>query len=132
MELRFEIDRGNKILLVRVEGRLTDELLAEIYQRVRTHTPAMDSGAGILDFSSVTDWALSSVFLQELAKREPAIGDATRRRIVVVAPATVGFGLARMFQVLGESTRPLLEVVHTLEEALAALGAQSAQFEPLE
>jgi len=49
-----------------------------------------------------------------------------------VTPATVGFGLARMFQMLGESTRPLLEVMRTLDEALAALGAQSAKFEPVE
>jgi hypothetical protein len=133
MEFRFEIDRGNKILLLRVSGRLTDELLAEIYQEVRTHTRAIDIRAGIIDFSSVKDWAVSSAFLRELAKQEPAMADATqRRRRILVAPAAVGFGLARMFQMLGESTRPLLEVVHTLEEALAALGAQSGKFEPFE
>ncbi|MGA9545204.1 MAG: hypothetical protein WBQ85_16630 [Candidatus Sulfotelmatobacter sp.] len=132
MDFRFEIDPGNRILLVRVEGRLTDELLAEIYQRVRTHTRAIDIQAGIVDFSAVTDWALSSAFLQELAKREPAMADSARRRLIIVAPAAVGFGLARMFQMLGESTRPLLEVVRTLEEALAALDAESSKFEPLE
>lgn len=57
--------------------------------------------------------------------------DATRPRIIV-APTTIGFGLARMFQILGESTRPLLTVVRTVDEALAALGVQSPHFEPLE
>ncbi len=132
MDFRFEIDRGNKILLVRVEGRLTDEVLAEIYRAVRTHSSALDIVAGIVDFSAVTDWELSSVFLQELARREPAMADAARRRLILVAPAAVGFGLARMFQMLGESTRPLLEVMRTREEALAALGAEAAQFEALE
>jgi hypothetical protein len=132
MEFRFEIDPGNKILLVRVEGRLTDELLGEIYRAVRTHSRAIDIRAGIIDFSPVHDWALSSSFLRELAKREPAMADAARRRLIIVSPATVGFGLARMFQMLGESTRPLLEVVRTLEEALAALGAEAAKFKPLE
>jgi hypothetical protein len=103
MEFRFEIDRGNKILLLRVSGRLTDELLAEIYQEVRTHTRAIDIRAGIIDFSSVKDWAVSSAFLRELAKQEPAMADATQRRRILVAPAAVGFGLARMFQMLGES-----------------------------
>ena len=37
-----------------------------------------------------------------------------------------------MFQTLGESMRPLLEVVRTMDEALAALGIQAARFEPLE
>ncbi|MGA8525080.1 MAG: hypothetical protein WB629_03290, partial [Candidatus Sulfotelmatobacter sp.] len=96
------------------------------------HSSTIDVRAGIVDFSSVSDWALSSEFLRELAKREPAMADAARRRLILVAPAAVGFGLARMFQMLGESTRPLLEVMRTLDEALAALGAQSAQFEPLE
>jgi hypothetical protein len=107
-------------------------LLAEIYRQVRTHTRAIDVRAGIVDFSSVNDWALSSAFLRELAKQEPAMADAARRRLIVVAPAAVGFGLARMFQMLGESTRPLLEVVRTLEAALAALGAESVDFEPFE
>lgn len=37
----------------------------------------------------------------------------------------VGFGMARMFQMLGESTRPLFHVVRTLNEALEALGVES-------
>jgi len=44
----------------------------------------------------------------------------------------VTFGLSRMFQTLGESTQPLLEVVRTMDEALAALGIPAARFEPLE
>ncbi len=58
------------------------------------------------------------------------MADATRPRIIV-APGAVAFGLSRMFQMLGESTRPLLEVVRTMDEALTALGIQSAHFEPL-
>lgn len=50
---------------------------------------------------------------------------------VLVATATVVFGLARMFQLLGERKRPDLKVVHTMDEALAELGVQSPHFEPL-
>jgi hypothetical protein len=49
----------------------------------------------------------------------------------IVAPTDFGFGLARKFQMEGEHTRPLLEVVHTMDEALAALGIRSPHFEPL-
>ena len=58
--------------------------------------------------------------------------DPASRPRVIVAPTNLEFGLARMFQILGESARPLLSVVHTLDEALAALGIQFAHFEPLE
>jgi hypothetical protein len=96
---------------------------------MRKQSTATDPRAGIVDLSSVTEVALSAAFLREIAKQEPAMVDATRPRIIV-APTAVVFGLARMFQMLGESTRPLLEVVRTLDEALAALGIQSPGFEP--
>jgi len=67
-----------------------------------------------------------------LANEEPAVTDPAKRPRIVIAPTAVGFGLSRMFQIVGESKRPLLEVVRTMDEALAALGIQSPQFEPLE
>ena len=86
---------------------------------------------GIMDFSPVTEVALSTEFLRQLANRDP-IGDATKQPRVVVAPSDLQFGLARMFQITGERTRPLLHVVRTMNEAFAALGVQSPHFEPLE
>jgi len=127
----FEFDPVNRVLLARIEGRLTDELLAETQGAIRARSIATDAKVGIFDFSSVTEFALSTAFLREIAKREPAMIDATRRRFIV-APTAVAFGLSRMFQIMTESTRPLLEVVHTVDEALAAVGIQSARFELLE
>jgi hypothetical protein len=132
MGIRFEFDRRNKVLLVRVEGRLTDELLAETQGAIRRYSVATDARAGIFDFSSVAEVALSPAFVHKLAKEEPAMGDAARRPRVIVAPTAVTFGFSRMFQMLGESKRPLLEVVRTMDEALAALGVQSPHFEALE
>ncbi len=111
---------------------MTDEEIAEFYRAIREHWTAADARMGIVDFSSVTEFALSSTLIRELARREPCMPDATNRPRVIVAPKTHIFGLTRMFQILGESTRPLLTVVHTFDEALAALGIQSPQFKPLE
>ena len=58
--------------------------------------------------------------------------DATRRPRVIVASKKHVFGLSRMYQIMGESSTPLLKVVHTLDEALAELGVQSPLFESLE
>jgi hypothetical protein len=128
---RFEFDPVNKILLMRVEGRLTDESLAELYRTALEYWAATDASAGISDYSSVTEFAVSAEFIRELANQDPAMTDPTRRPRIIVAPTTVGFGLSRMFQSVGEPTRPLLQVVHTLEEAFSALGVQSPHFEPL-
>jgi len=132
MEHRFEFDPVNKILLMRVEGRLTDESLAELYRTAQKYWAATDASAAISDYSSVTEWAVSAELIRELANEEPAVTDPAKRPRIVIAPTAVGFGLSRMFQIVGESKRPLLEVVRTMDEALAALGIQSPHFEPLE
>jgi hypothetical protein len=43
MSFRFEFDAVNKILLLQWEGRLTDELLAEVRELARTHWIATDA-----------------------------------------------------------------------------------------
>jgi hypothetical protein len=132
MSFRFEFDSANRILLVRVEGRLTDELLAECYEAIRERSVATDAHMGIFDLSSVGQFEVSSEFVRQLAKREPAMGDAARRVRIIAVENTTGFGLARMFQIVGERVRPTLQVVRTIEDALAALGVESPHFEPLE
>jgi len=132
MGFRFEFDPDNKILLARFEGRLTDELLAEFYRAIRRYSTSTDASSGIWDFSAVTEFAISSVLIRELARQAPAMPDATTRPRFIVVSETHAFGLARMFQITGETTRPLLSVVRTLDQALAALGAKSPHFEPLD
>jgi hypothetical protein len=129
---RFEFDPANKILLAKVVGRFSEQAVAEYYEAVRKHSIATDARAGILDLSTITEVAVSSEFIRRLADREPAMPDAARRPRFIVAPAPLVFGIARMFQIVGERTRPLLEVVRTVDEALAKLGVQSTKFEPLD
>jgi len=74
MAFRFEFDAANRILLLRVEGRLTDELLAECYQAVRKYSTATDANMGIFDFSSVTQFAASCALTERGAR-------STRRSI---------------------------------------------------
>ena len=132
MGFRFEFDPVNRILVARSEGRLTNESLAELYQAIRKYSTATDARAGIWDLSSVTAFAATSDFLRELASQKPAMPDAENRPRFIVAPNELEFGLSRMFQIAGGTARPLLTVVRTLDEALAALGVQSPQFEPLD
>ena len=131
MGFRFEFEPVHKILLCRFEGRLTDKSLGEFYRAGLKHWAATDARAAISDYTSA-EWAVSAEFLRGLANQEPAVTDPTQRPRIVVAPSTVGFGLARMFQIVGERKRPRLQVVRTVEEAFAALGIESPHFEPLE
>jgi len=131
MGYQFQFDPVSKVLLARFEGRLTDESMGEFYHAGLKHWAATDARAVISDYSSA-QWAVSGEFLRQLANEEPAITNPGERPRLVVAPTTVGFGLARMFQIVGERRRPLLKVVRTMEEAYAELDIQSPHFEPLE
>ena len=132
MPYRFEFDSVNKMLLSRFEGRFTDEAAVEFYEAAWKYATATDASAGIVDFSPVTEFAVSSEILRQLARQKSDLPNAIRRPRVVVAPQTHAFGLFRMFQIVGADTRPLLQVVHTMDEAYTALGVQSPHFEPLE
>jgi hypothetical protein len=132
MDFRFEFDALNKILLGRFEGSLTNESAAEFYEAVRKYATMTDASAGIWDLSSITEFALTAEFIRGLAGRQPAMPHADKRPRIIVATATVGFGLMRMLQILGEQQRPMLTVVRTVDEAFAALGVESPHFELLD
>jgi hypothetical protein len=127
---RFEFDSANSILLARFEGRLTDESLKEFYRVAGERWTTTNPRAGIADYSAVTEVAVSAEFVRQLANQEPT-ADVDGCPRLIVAPHTHAFGLARMFQITGETRRPLLSVVHSIDEAFAALGVQSPHFEPL-
>lgn len=132
MGYRFDFDSVNKILLLRFEGsRLTDESLAEIHSTARIHWAATGARAGIGDYSSVTEFPLSAELVRTLAQEAP-MPEATKNPHFIVMSSTTGYGLARMYQIVGELSQPLVTVVRSVDEALAALGVQSSHFEPLE
>ncbi len=68
--------------------------------------------------------------VRELASNPPAISDPERPR-VLVAGSDYLFGLARMFQMLSDISRPRLSVVRTTKQALDLLGVANPQFEPI-
>jgi hypothetical protein len=129
---RFEFDPENRILLMRFEDkRLTEESLAEVYAAVRQYSIETNAYATIADFSAAVQVDLSEVFIRRLAREEPAMPRARDRGRIVVISDDAGFAIARMFQMFGESTRPLFHIVRTLDEALEAFGVDSSRFELL-
>jgi hypothetical protein len=84
---RFEFDPVNKILLLRFEGRLTDESLAEIHRTARIHWVATGAHAGIGDYSSVTEFPLSTEIVRTLARQGAPMPDATKNPHFIVMPS---------------------------------------------
>ncbi len=128
---RFEFDRASKIMLIRFKGRVTNELLAVSYRTAKRYATVMDPSASIMDCSLVPNLMCLRTLSANWQTRSQSLSDPARPRFIVASKALV-FGLARMFQIMGEHSRPLLRVVRTMDEALAALGAKSLHFEQLE
>jgi len=64
--------------------------------------------------------------VRSFARRKPSI--PTGRPRVVVGKWPVIYGLARIFQMCGESIGGEFQVVHTLEEAYRIIGERSEDF----
>jgi hypothetical protein len=130
MPYRFEFDFANNIFHCHFEGRMGDHELKEYYRAIAEHAARVSPRATVADFSAIGVFDVSPDTIRELAKLPPAIPHPERPR-VIVAPHPQIFGMARMFELLGEVTRPNLHVVRTHAEAWAILGIREPRFEPL-
>ena len=127
----FDFDATHRILRCRFEGRLTDEQLKEFYRVAAEYVSRYPLRAAISDFSAVTAFDVSPETIRELARMSPIIPDPELPRFVIAVSPKM-FGMARMFELEGQSTRPNLHVVQSMEAACAILGVEKPHFEPTE
>ena len=64
---RFEFDAANRILLVRVEGRVTDKQVEQYFLETRELVTRIQPRARIGECTAVTDLAVRSDLLRYLA-----------------------------------------------------------------
>ncbi|HXO44088.1 MAG TPA: hypothetical protein VN846_01345 [Candidatus Cybelea sp.] len=114
-----------------MDGRVTDEELRRYYRDAELYTTGTDPLSGILDLSGVTSFEVSPELVRELASLPPAMADRARPRVLIATSAAV-FGLARMFELHGQESRPNLHVVRSEKEALAILGVSRPSFKPIQ
>jgi hypothetical protein len=125
----MEFDVRNNILRVTIVGRLTDAILSDCYATIARDVASHPPCRGILDFSEVTNLEVSSDTIRQVAAAPPAFPTGYMR--ILVAPKALIYGMARMFQMLGEKTRPDLHVVHSIDEAYLLLQVESPEFGPV-
>jgi hypothetical protein len=73
----------------------------------------------IIDMIDVTDVKCSVEDMRALASAESPFAREAKRAII--APHDLTYGMARMFQILGQETRPNLVVVRTMKEAMQVI-----------
>jgi hypothetical protein len=125
----MDVDATNNILRVTLDGHLTDAILFDGYAAMGKYLAQHPSCHSIGDFSPVVSADLSGEAIRQLAAAPP-LPTAAALRILVAPPDSV-YGMARMFQILGEETRPNLHIVRTMDEAYSLLQVKSPEFSPL-
>ena len=126
---QFDFDQANQIARGRFEGRITDEDLRNYYSDAEKYVALTKPRGGLLDFSAASSFEATPATIQHLAALTPVLANPSLPR-VLVAPAPLIFGMLRMFEMLGDRTRPSLHVVRTEQEAWAILGVREPQFGP--
>ena len=129
LKIVLDFDAKNNILRGTLEGPMTGVMLLDLYAEGMRYAASHPPCRGILDFSRVTDFEVSSEAIRQVAAAPPAFPSGYMR--VLVIPQIFIFGLARMFQILGEKTRPELQVVRTMDEAFHLLGVEFPDFRPV-
>ena len=130
MTYRFDHDAAHGILRLSYIGRISDESIKEAYKATPAVVLKTNPRGMIIDLSEVTTFDVSTQTIHELADYQPTVKDPSVPRIIV-APTPYLFGMSRMFQILGEHKRPMLQVMGSADEAYANLEVNKPEFEPL-
>lgn len=131
MSYRLDFDSTNRILRCRFWGRVSDEEFANYLQTVWQYVALTRPRGGITDLSAVTSFDVTVETIRTLASWQPVVPPMGRPRVILTASDHI-FGMARMFEMEAEVTRPNLHVVRTWQEACAILGVPELHFEPIQ
>ena len=126
MGFAFEYDAASGTVRWSLEGKVSDALFWESLKALGEVLVKVPAKKGIVDFSRVTRFEVSNRAIHDLAAASPFMPAQFPR--VVVASGDHVYGVARMFGMLSEETRPNLEVVRTMEEAYKLLDVKSPKF----
>jgi hypothetical protein len=132
MAFAFDFDPIHQILRSSFSGKVDDGDLLNHTRMASLLVTSLDPRFAIIDLSGADPFEPTANGLRALAKLPPAMPKIDRPR-VVVAPSDHMFGMARIFEIEGETTRPSLHVVRSVREAWAILGVEmeKAEFGPI-
>ena len=123
MPIDYRIDVSKSIVFSSAEETLTDEDLLELSSKLRCDPEFQPGLSQLLDATKVEKFRVSSECIRKLAMQN-CFGRGSRRACVVNAP--IGYGLARMYQILTDHTQAEFSVFRDKAEALTWLGLADA------
>jgi hypothetical protein len=119
MPVTVEVDAQSKLARRTYSGDVTSgDLLESIceYQTIPAFQPHFNE---VMDFREVKSIAAPMDDIRRCALTPVPFSNDSKR--IIVAPQAAIYGVARMYQILGEEVHPNIYVVRTMEEALELL-----------
>jgi|SRR5690349_4382425 len=119
MPITADINAAARLVVSRCHGRVNESELDELIATLPSRPGFDPAFTHIIDFTEVTEFNLSTPYLQELSLRRPVFLPQARQ--IVVAPQTHIYGMSRMTQMLRAQQLPNIHVVKTMDEAYLIL-----------
>jgi hypothetical protein len=125
---QLELDRENNISKMSYFDEVTDDELLLVGQATPALMESYSPRAVILDFTRINKLRVSTAIVRKLSQLPRSIPEGIVT--VIVAPGDLAYGLARMFQILKDSSK--VHVVRDIEAAYTLLEVTKPEFLPLD
>jgi hypothetical protein len=115
MQIDRQIDAVARVIILKVNGSLGDQELLSLAGLLE-NAPEIGSDFSLLiDLRQANGENVTSVGVRALAARPLVLSSASRRAVVV--PSDLGFGMARMYDMLSDSRGGATRVFRDYDEA---------------
>ena len=116
MKFERSIDTEARIVILKVDGDLGDRDLLSLADALERDPEVLRDFALLIDLREANGREVTSAGVQALAARSLVLSRESRRAVVV--PSNLGFGMARMYEMLSEKRGGAARVFRDYSEAL--------------
>ena len=115
METQLTIDSAARVVIVTVIGGLGDAELQSLGDQLEKNPEVAPDFAVLIDLRQADGKTVTSAGVRSLATRALIFSAASKRAVVV--PSDLGFGMARMYEMLREGRGGGMRVYRDYDEA---------------
>jgi len=115
MEASYEVDSARRVVIVTIQGELSDQDLLDGYDRLVNHPRFRPDYDQMVDMRNANGSQVTARGVRALTRRPPEFAPTSRRAIVI--HSDLGFGMARMFETFRGGDAGAVRVFTDLEAA---------------
>ena|SRR5215471_3230625 len=116
MQIEWKIDAAARVVTLQVNGSLGDQELLSLADELAKAPDVTSDFSLLVDLRQANGQAVTSTGVRALVRQPLLLSAASRRAIVV--PSDLGFGMARMYEMLRGDQGGTTRVFRDYDEAL--------------